>query len=356
MKKVFFALVTLCLLLALTGCIVQGAPNGSTAPSATPGTSAQPDATGGSLSLGMYVQTELGGADAAEDGNGTVEVDSTVAAVLLDGEGRIVDCVIDVAQSKLELTSAGAVLNKESDLPTKREQGNEYGMAGRSGIGKEWYEQAAGFCEYVIGKTAGEVGGIALDETGAPTDEELRATTTIKIGEFIDAVTGACERAAAVDAGEGDRLGLGVYTTLAESVDATADGNGRARADSTYIAVAVDADGLVSAAVADATQAVVGVSGSGAIITDLAAVETPSKQEQGDEYGMRPRSGIGLEWYEQAGGFCRYIIGKTGDEIGGIAIGEDGTAQDEELRATATIVIADFVDAASRAVRDAESR
>ena len=59
-------------------------------------------------------------------------------------------------------------------------------MLQRSAIGLEWYQQAAGFCEYIKGKTSADIEGIALDESGVATDETLKATTTIHIGDFKD--------------------------------------------------------------------------------------------------------------------------------------------------------------------------
>ena len=52
----------------------------------------------------------------------------------------------------------------------------------------EWDEQAASFAEYVTGKTAAEVAGIAVNEKTAPTEADLTATVTIKIGSFMELI------------------------------------------------------------------------------------------------------------------------------------------------------------------------
>ena len=57
-------------------------------------------------------------------------------------------------------------------------------MKKASKIGKEWYEQANAFAEYVVGKTAEEVKGIALDETGHAAEEDLKASVTVTITDF----------------------------------------------------------------------------------------------------------------------------------------------------------------------------
>ena len=56
-------------------------------------------------------------------------------------------------------------------------------MVAWGGAIAEWNEQAASFAEYVTGKTAEDVSGIAVEE-GKPTDADLTSSVTIKIGGF----------------------------------------------------------------------------------------------------------------------------------------------------------------------------
>jgi len=65
-------------------------------------------------------------------------------------------------------------------------------MKGASPIGKEWFEQAKAFADYITGKKVADVSGIALDG-GKATDEDLTSSVTVTITDFI----GAVERAAA---------------------------------------------------------------------------------------------------------------------------------------------------------------
>ena len=60
-------------------------------------------------------------------------------------------------------------------------------MRDASSIGREWYEQAASFADYVVGKTVDQVKGISLAE-GAPADEDLASSVTIGVGDFIDVI------------------------------------------------------------------------------------------------------------------------------------------------------------------------
>ena len=66
-------------------------------------------------------------------------------------------------------------------------------------------------------------------------------------------------------------------------------------------------------------------------------MEIKTKNELGDEYGMKKASSIQKEWNEQAAAFAQYCLGKTADEITGIAAGEDGKPADADLAAGCTM-------------------
>ena len=109
---------------------------------------------------------------------------TTSRAITLNGD-VITSCIIDAVQADVNFDTAGAVT---TDLTTpvlsKNQLGDDYGMKKASSIGKEWYEQAAGFAAYVTGKTPAEVSGIAVTEDGKAADADLAASVTISIGAF----------------------------------------------------------------------------------------------------------------------------------------------------------------------------
>jgi hypothetical protein len=112
--------------------------------------------------------------------NGEAAGYSKMVGVLVDEDGVIVDCVIDAVQPKVEFDSAGKIVTPlDNTFDSKNVLGDAYGMKMASGIEKEWNEQAAFLADYVVGKTVEDLDGIALDEEGAPTDEELTAGVTI---------------------------------------------------------------------------------------------------------------------------------------------------------------------------------
>ncbi|NCB50395.1 MAG: hypothetical protein EOM54_00745 [Clostridia bacterium] len=357
MKKSLSLLLAICMIYVFAACGASAAEVKETAApeTAAPETIVPETTETSNLKLGLYIGTAQSGADATADADGKAQTDSTIAAVLVDEDGVIVGCILDIAQTKIAFTAAGEVLNKDAEVLTKRQLGDDYGMSAAATKG-EWYVQAQGFCDYVIGKTAAEIQGIAVDDTGHATDEALLATTTVKVGGYIDAVLNACNAAEDLGSQSGDKLGLGVSTTISGSTDATAEADGTCYAYTHYCAVTVNADQQVTAAIVDATQSKISINTEGAITTDLEASEVVSKDVIRDNYGLAAASGIGLEWYQQAAGFCSYIIGMTADDISGIAIDETGHAADEALLATTTVHISDFVKVASSAIGDGISR
>ena len=67
---------------------------------------------------------------------------------------------------------------------TKNELGDRYGMRSASALGKEWYEHSAGWCGYLKGKNAVEIGKLSTDGT----DADLKALCTISVTDLQKAV------------------------------------------------------------------------------------------------------------------------------------------------------------------------
>ncbi len=156
-------------------------------------------AEGNKHGLGMV--TKIGSiADATAEKAGAAQVNTTVCSVVLDAEGKIVSVIWDVQQTKIQFSLEG----KPVDLPeaplTKLEKGEAYGMRKASEIGKEWFEQIAAFGEYVTGKTVEEVLSIPVYERDAnhkevPEVEELKASVTVTVGDYLASLKKAAENA-----------------------------------------------------------------------------------------------------------------------------------------------------------------
>ena len=121
----------------------------------------------------------------ADEADGTAQLDADIA-VLTRKDGVITSCYIDALQAKIAFNTAGAVTTDlTAPVQTKNQLGENYGMVAWGGAIAEWNEQAASFAQYITGKTADEVAGIAINESTKPADgSDLASSVTIAIGGF----------------------------------------------------------------------------------------------------------------------------------------------------------------------------
>lgn len=152
--------------------------------------------------------------------------------------------------------------------------------------------------------------------------------------------------------GSGVKTGLAVVSSVAESTPVK-DGKGTAVSDITAVAVTVGQDGKIVKCVIDGVRAQIQFSDKGKLLTPADTV-FKSKNELKEEYGVKKVSKIGKEWNEQAAAFAKYCVGKTADEIKGIAVSNQGTATASELTASVTIHVGDFITAVQKAVANAQ--
>lgn len=300
------------------------------------------------VKTGLAVITELAKSTDAGAKPGLAQIDSTVVAVTVDGKGRIVKCVIEAVQSKINFDASGKLLTpKDTLFLTKTELGEGYGMKKASKIGKEWNEQAAALAKYVTGKTVNEIKNIAVDAGKHPTGSDLKTSVTMSIGGYIEAIEKAVAQAKDLGASSSDELGLGVVTNMSHSVNA-GEKPGLAEAYSTYVAITKDSKGKITSCLIDASQGKVNFNTSGKIITDLKA-RVKTKNELGEAYGMKRVSKIGKEWNEQAAAFAKYVTGKTPDQVANIAVNKDGKPTGSDLLASVTMSIDDLQAALAKA-------
>ncbi|MDD2417732.1 MAG: hypothetical protein PHR18_01765 [Oscillospiraceae bacterium] len=312
------------------------------------------EAAQGTVKTGLGVITSIANSKDSAEEDGLAEMYSTIVAVTVDKDGKIVKCVIDAAQTKVNFSKEGKLTTPlTNEFKTKNELGLAYNMKGVSGIKKEWNEQAAAFADYVEGKTASQVAGIAVDEAKHPTGSDLKSSVTVSVGDFIAGVQKAITNAKDYGAQADDKLGLGVITNINKSKDADADKAGVAQAYSSYALTTTDAQGKITSCVIDASQTNVEFDKSGKITSDLTA-EQKTKNELGAAYNMKDASGIKKEWNEQAAAFADYVKGKTVADVKSIAISEDGKATNKDITATVTVSIDGFMGTIEKAVAGAK--
>ena len=347
MKKLLCVILSVLMISTLTvlaSCGEEATTTAATTAATTEATTATtPDVPtpAGTLKFGVGVSITASATDAAEEKNGTGEVDSTVAVITVDADGKVVACKIDVAQIKASYTADGKAV-ATTDFRTKGEKGNDYGMS-RTGK-QEWYVQAAAFEGVVAGKTLNEIKALVA-EGGKGTEAVTTAGCTIGVEEFVKAIEKAFANLADSSATSASVLQLGMFTeqTL-KDYDAENEKDGSNEVDTTIFAAAIDAESCKILAVdTDCVQVKFTFDGTGK--STFTATEVLSKRQKGDNYGMS-RTGK-LEWYAQADAFETVCLGKTADEVAALMV-EGGKGNEAVTTAGCTIGIEGFVKAAEK--------
>ena len=331
MKKIITLLLAFCLIFSLCACSL--------------GQQSQAE-----YKLGMGVITSVGGSD------GDAAVNATVAAVVLDKDGKIADCKLDAIQNEVEIEGGKIDRDDADDFETKQEDGYDYGMKEYSSIGKEWYEQADHFAEYVIGMTADQVSSIATKDSSGnqvATDQLIVAGCTIGVSDFIKAIVSACEDSYAKTFKAGEfNLGIGVNSALDSSSKDADTGEGSLKVESDIAAAVTDKSGKILALSLDVIVPEIKFDSTGAVLN--ADAEVVSKKAAGDNYGMKSYSGIGKEWYEQAIAFEDYVVGLDATGVNSIQTGTDGKSTDDILKAGCTVAVTGYMKAAEKAAENAK--
>ena len=304
----------------------------------------------GAVKTGLAVTTKISDStSAAEDKEGAIEYDVTMAAVTVDGDGVILSCSIDSVPASLKIDDSGSITSDiTAAIQTKNERGASYGMVAYGGAIAEWDAQVAALCDYAVGKTVAELKNGAIDETGkAPEGSDLASSATIYLGGYVSAIEAAVKNAQYLGASEGDTLALVTENTLSSSVAATEEKDGTAQLD-VSIGVVTSKDGVITSCIIDAVQAKINFSSKGVITSDLSA-QVKTKNELGADYGMVAWGNAKAEWNQQAASFASYVTGKTLEQVNGIAVTE-GKPADADLAASVTISIGGFQSLIAKAL------
>ena len=302
--------------------------------------------------LKLAAVNEISGSTAATaEEEGLAQLYTTATALTLKGE-TITSCAIDAVQAKVNFDAAGTVTTDlNAPVQTKNELGENYGMVAWGGAIAEWDAQAASFAAYITGKTAADVAAIAVDEKNAPTDADLTASVTIKIGGFQELIA----KAAGTEGNDGAlKTGLAIVAGIGDSKSATAEEVGEGKYDVTMVAVLVDDNGVIQDCIIDGIAASVQFDAAGALVTDV-SVAPQTKNELGENYGMVAWGGAIAEWDEQAAALASFAVGKTVEELKNGAIDETGKAPaGSDLATQATIYLGGYVSAIEKAVANAQ--
>ena len=185
--------------LAASALLLAGCSGPSSMSSSSGSSSGSMGGTAGSAGSAGSASTEgwkagLAVVSESEAGDAGGEVSTIAAAVLLDGEGRILHTVVDELET--QVSAAEGSLTLPDDLRTKRQKGDgDYPLAAVSEIGKGWADQADALAKHLEGMTASEVAALKTDDEGRAADPDLLAGCTIRIDGYRDAIAKACRGA-----------------------------------------------------------------------------------------------------------------------------------------------------------------
>ncbi|SHI83311.1 hypothetical protein SAMN02745975_00705 [Geosporobacter subterraneus DSM 17957] len=362
MKKRLSILLVLMLTFALLVGCSSPAPAATPEPAPAPAPAPAPSDDTGIVKMGLGHITSI---EKSKDLNGDVlplgQVDTIIAAVAFDKDGKVVKVTIDSAQTRvnfdkeLQITSDLKAENK-----TKVELGDAYGMAKASKIQKEWYQQIAELEKWMIGKTVDEIKAMKTVES-APDVPELASLVTVSVGDYIAAVEEAYNTAVEVQGGAVS-LGLGHNIDVSKSKGySNKDGKETlplAQVDTVMAAAAFDKDGKVVGTLIDNAQTKINFDKEGKITTDKKG-EFKTKVELGDAYGMIKASSIQKEWYQQIAELSKWMVGKTVDEIKAMKTVEKDAAHPAvpdvpELTSLVTISVEHYIEAVAEAFANAK--
>lgn len=327
MKK--FLIITASLVMLLSGCAKTDTPQDKKV--YTVGSASVTSVTGSA-------------ADNALAKDGKVEVTTTYALVVLDSDKKFVYVSIDSAQNSGTFDATGTLVKAEV-APTKKEKGPAYGMAGNSGINKEWNEQIASFEEYLIGKDLAAVTGLVVDKGYLADSEDLKSSVTMAVSDFITVIEKAVTNAVEVK----DVVSAGVASTTELNATSATTGTGKIEVEVTTSSVALDSEGKVAYVRFDTAQNQGTFDDKGAI---LEAKVQPTKIEKGDDYGLINASGIGKNWYQQIAALETWMTGKTVDEVKGLPVTDDHITDGEDLKSSVTISVGIYQTAFNKAVEN----
>ena len=145
------------------------------------------------------------------------------------------------------------------------------------------------------------------------------------------------------------RLGLGIVPFI------ETDAKDSAQFSAALAAVVTDDNGVIIDCVLDAVQNTVSVKG-GKIEEDATKKQFYTKQQLGDDYGMKEASSIEKEWYQQADFLSDYVVGMTIKQIREISVDEYGKPKDDVIKAGCTMSVSDYIKAIIEAMESKNSK
>ena len=149
--------------------------------------------------LGIVPEAKVVGENAETEKGASFQMDTSFIVVALDENDTVLAASLDVAQQKVAFDMDGKVAG-ETDLRTKNEKGDDYGMVAYGNAIAEIDAQHKAFTDWMVGKTVAEIEGMETYErdenhTAVPAVEDLKSSVTITVGSYLEAFTKAVTNA-----------------------------------------------------------------------------------------------------------------------------------------------------------------
>ncbi len=168
-------------------------------------THAESFSTSGTFKLGLKLDSTAEETVAPTDEkDGTIKMYSNFGAAVVGEDGKILACLTDAIQPQYTVSADDEEISAASYKGSKKELEFDYNMVKYSEATNEWFQQAAAFEKYCVGKTADEVASlptrVRTSEEAHPgyvvtADETLFASCSIQITEFKAVISEAAKNA-----------------------------------------------------------------------------------------------------------------------------------------------------------------
>lgn len=191
-----------CLLAACASPSTSTSPSGSVSSQQSSSSSVAGSQSSGDVLVGLgVVSTTSESSSASAETAGNAKFNVAVCALSTDADGKILDVKFDTLQASVGFDISGALTgDMTSEIKTKKELGDAYGMKKASGIQKEWYEQIAALEDWMRGKTVDDVLAMKVTERDAehkhvPDEADLKTSVTISVTDQLRALEKAYSNA-----------------------------------------------------------------------------------------------------------------------------------------------------------------
>ncbi len=160
----------------------------------------------GAVKMGLGTEISMGGSQGYSVTGDDLkilpkaQVDVTLAGGVFDENGKVLKALIDVIQATVDYNEQGQIMSdKISQIKSKKQLGDKYGMIKVSAINKEWYEQISELENWMVGKTVEEITALKVQERSSdypavPDVPELVSLVTVSVQDYLAAVDEAYEK------------------------------------------------------------------------------------------------------------------------------------------------------------------